>query len=254
MIPATVARTVPETAVMLATLFSPVRGAAAHAVTLVALLALLVAGVLVLRSRAPVTLLFLAGYVAIVVVWPFPPSRFVWGIWPLLLFVLAAAGWWLAEEVNDWSRAVPVVLAAALLWVSAGYAAYELRAARGAWWGSIPRAGSQRIGPAVAWTLANTVPDDVVASDDEGAVYLYTGRRAVPVASFTTAHYLRDRSAAIEATEGLVPLLATYPIRAVLVGSRRTFDAAQYLASLPAPLLTLREQFRGGAAFAILPR
>jgi len=58
----------------------------------------------------------------------------------------------------------------------------------------------------------------------------------------------------VEAEEGLVPLLATYPVSAVLVGSTRTFDAAQYLATRPVPLLALRDRFAGGAAFTVLTR
>jgi hypothetical protein len=201
-----------------------------------------------------VTLLFLAGYVAIVLVWPFPPSRFFWGVWPLLLFVLAGGAWAVLTRMDRSRRATRIAIAGAFLWVSAGYALYEVRAARGRWWSSISRAASRRIEPVVAWTRANTAPTDVVAADDEGAIYLYTGRRAVPVASFTTDHYLGDRTAAIEATEGLEPLLAEFPLRAVLVGSRKTFDAAQYLASRPSPLLVPREQFDGGAAFTVLPR
>jgi hypothetical protein len=129
-----------------------------------------------------------------------------------------------------------------------------LRAARGGWWASITRAGDRRIAPALAWTIANTSPTDVIAADDEGAVFLYTGRQAVPVASFTTAHYLRERSAEVDAKEGLEPILATYRPRAVLVESKATFDAAEYLTRRPVPLLAPREQFDGGAAFTVLPR
>ena len=254
MIGETILRTVPEASSMLAAIFSPVRGGPARAATLIALTALAVAGTITVRTRAPVTLLFLAGYAAIVFVWPFPPSRFVWGVWPLLLFVLAAAGWSITSPGRHWPSAARAVLAAALLWVGVGYAAYELRAERGAWWASISRAGSRRIAPAVAWTQSHTALSDVIAADDEGAVYLYTGRRAVPVASFTTAHYLRSRSAQLEAKEGLEPLLAAYPLRAVLVGSKATFDAADYLTKLPAPMLVLREQLDGGAAFTVLAK
>ena len=252
MIGETIRRTVPESSSMLAALFSPMRGTAAHAATLVALAAVAVAGTLALRPRAPVTLLFLAGYTAIVLVWPFPPSRFVWGVWPLLLFVIAAAGWSITAPGRRSHGATRVAVAAALLWVGVGYAAYELRAARGGWWASIARAGSRRIAPAIAWTQSHTAPSDIVAADDEGAVYLYTGRRAVPVASFTTAHYLRSRSAELEAREGLEPLLAAYPLRAVLVGSTATYDAADYLTKRPIPLLALRDQLDGGAAFTVL--
>ena len=54
--------------------------------------------------------------------------------------------------------------------------------------------------------------------------------------------------------EGLVPLLAKYPVRAVLVGSPKTFDAAQFLVTRPKPLLTLRHQFSGGAVFTVIER
>jgi len=254
MIPETLRRTVPETLAMLSSLFSPVRGIAAHTMSLVALALSLVLGAIALRRRAPVTLLFLAGYAAVVLIWPFSPSRFVWGVWPLLLFVLLAAGRSIASQDRRTPPLLRVLAAGALLWVAAGYSAYEQRAVRGHWWASISRSADQRIASAIAWTLANTAPEDVIASDDEGAVFLYTGRRAVPVASFTTAYYLRERSAVVEAEEGLVPLLATYPLRAVLVGSIKTFNAAQYLATRPVPLLRLRDQFAGGAAFTVLTR
>ncbi len=254
MIAETLRRTVPETGSMLTALFSPARGATAHAITLVALIILALAGARALVTRAPVTLLFLLGYLAITLVWPFQPSRFVWGVWPLVLLVIAAAGWSITSRLPRWPGPARAMLAALFLWVVAGYAAYELRAARGGWWASISRAGDRRISAALDWTNANTSPLDVVAADDEGAVFLYTGRKAVPVASFTTAHYLRERPAEVEAREGLEPILAAYPLRVVLVGSKATFDAAEYLSNRPVPLLAPRGQFDGGAAFTVLPQ
>ncbi|MEP7000676.1 MAG: hypothetical protein ABI969_09370 [bacterium] len=254
MITETLRRTVTDSLAMLAALFAPVRGTLSHTISLIALGLGFSIGAISLRRRAPVTLLFLAGYAVLVLLWPFPPSRFVWGMWPLLLFVLFAAGQAVSARSVTMPTFLRIVSAVALLWVGVGYAAYEQRAARGRWWASISRAADGRVSPAIAWTLAHTAPMDIVASDDEGAVFLYTGRRAVPVASFTTAHYLSERSAIVEANEGLVPLLSTYPLRAVLVGSPRTFDAAQYLATRPVPLLALRDQFAGGAAFTVLTR
>jgi hypothetical protein len=254
MIPETLRRTVPETTSMLTALFSPVRGSIGHAVTFVALLAAMVAAARVLVRRAPVILLFLLGYAAIVLVWPFAPTRFVWGVWPFVLFLIAAAGWSVSSADFHWPVVVRAMLAPLVLWLVVGYTTYEVRAARGGWWASIARAGDRRIAPALAWTIANTSPTDVIAADDEGAVFLYTGRQAVPVASFTTAHYLRERSAEVDAKEGLEPILATYRPRAVLVESKATFDAAEYLTRRPVPLLAPREQFDGGAAFTVLPR
>jgi hypothetical protein len=239
---------------MLAALFSPMRGAGAHVVTGVALAALVATAAWRLAARATVTLLFLAGYLAIVLVWPFQPSRFIWGIWPLVLFVVAGGAFAALTWADGFHRVARLVVATAFVWVAVGYTLYEVRAVRGQWWASISRAANRRIEPAVAWTRANTSPTDVIAADDEGAVYLYTGRRAVPVASFTTDHYLADRSPVVEAIEGLEPLLTAFPLSAVLVGSKKTFDAAQYLASRPSPLLAPRAQFDGGAAFTVLPR
>jgi hypothetical protein len=254
MLPATLAKTVPETLEMLAVLFSPMRAAAAHTATLLALGALALAGVWSMRHRMPVTLLFVGGYLAIVLVWPFNPARFVWGIWPLLLLLLLAGAHAAVAYPSRLARPARGALLAAFAWVAVGYAAYEVRGVRGSWWSSIARANAQRIAPAVQWTIANTAPDDVLAAEDEGAIYLYTGRRAVPVFSFTTAQYLRDHSAAENAIEGLEPILSAYPVRTVIVGSRKSVDAADHLVNAPTPRLALRADFPGGVAYTVLPK
>lgn len=254
MVPATLAKTVPETLQMLAVLFSPFSAGAAHTITLLMLAALAAVGVWSVRRRMPVTLLFLAGYLTIVLVWPFNPSRFVWGIWPLLLLLVVTGAHAAIAHPSHIARPARAMLLASLAWVTVGYGAYEVRGVRGAWWSSIARANTQRIAPAVRWTLEHTGPDDVLAAEDEGAIYLYTGRRAVPVFSFTTAQYLRDHSAAENATEGLAPILGAYPVRTVIVGSRKTVDAADHLVHAPHPLLALRADFPGGVAYTVLPK
>ena len=254
MVPATLEKTVPETLQMLAVLFSPFGASAAHAVTLLMLGVLATVGVWSVRRRMPVTLLFLAGYLTIVLVWPFNPSRFIWGIWPLLLVFVVAGAHAAIAHPSHIARPARALLLASLAWVTIGYAAYEVRGMRGAWWSSIARANTQRIAPAVRWTVEHTAPDDLLAAEDEGAIYLYTGRRAVPVFSFTTAQYLRDHSAAENATEGLGPILGAYPVRTVIVGSRKTVDAADHLVHSSHPLLALRADFPGGVAYTVLPK
>lgn len=254
MVPATLAKTVPETLQMLAVLFSPFSASTAHMITLLMLATLAAVGAWSVRRRMPVTLLFLAGYLTIVLVWPFNPSRFIWGIWPLLLLVVVAGAHAAIAHPSHIARPARALLLVSLCWVTVGYAAYEVRGVRGAWWSSIARANTQRIAPAVRWTLEHTAPDDVLAAEDEGAIYLYTGRRAVPVFSFTTAQYLRDHSAAENATEGLAPILSAYPVRTVIVGSRKTVDAADHLVHSPHPLLALRADFPGGVAYTVLPK
>ncbi|MEO6526296.1 MAG: hypothetical protein ABIP93_06700 [Gemmatimonadaceae bacterium] len=253
MIGATLATTIPETTVMLAQLFSPVRGALAHAVTLVALALLTAVGCVASWRRMPVTLLFLAGYLAIVLVWPFATARFVWAVWPLLLAPIIV-GARAAVRRTEWAMPVRAALALAFVWIAAGYAAYEVRGVRGAWWSSIARASTQRIAPTVRWVASHTAPGELVASESEGAVYLYANRQALPIVSLTPRQYLHEYTPRENATEGLQAILGAYPVRTVVVGSRKAFDAAQYLVTSPRPILTPRETFPGGAAFTVLPR
>ena len=253
MLPQTIAKTTAETSAMLAVLFSPLRSSVAHAATLAALAALVIAACVAGWRRMPVTLLFLAGYLAIVIVWPFQTARFVWTVWPLLL-ALVAVGGWTALGRPAWRAPVRAALAAAFVWVAIGYAAYEMRGIRGRWWSSIPRANTPRIAMAVRWVAANTAPDEVVATENEGAVYLYTGRQALPIITLTPAQYLREYSPRENAMEGLLPVLDAYPVRTVVAGAGKAFDAAQFLASQSPARLVLRERLDGGAVFTVTPR
>ena len=250
MIPATVAKTTSETSTMLAVLFSPTRGPAAHAATLAALAMLVVAACAAAWRRTPVTLLFLAGYLAVVIVWPFQTARFVWTVWPLLL-ALVAIGGWTALGRPAWRAPIRLVLAASFVWVSVGYAAYELRGIRGHWWSSIPRANTPRIASAVRAVAANTAPGELVATDYEGAVYLYTGRPALPIITLTPAQYLRNYSPRENAIEGLVPVLDAYPVRTVVAGAGKSLEAAQFVAMQFPNRLRLREHVDGGGIFTV---
>ncbi|MBW8771371.1 MAG: glycosyltransferase family 39 protein [Gemmatimonadetes bacterium] len=253
MIGQTLRKTTTETSVMLSVLFSPVRTDAGRSATLAALAALALAGAIAMRRRMPVTLLFLAGYMFIVLIWPFQTARFVWAVWPLLLAIVAAGGW-AAVVQRGWRIPVRVALAAALVWVAIGYGAYELRGFRGAWWSSLGRANAPRLATTVRWVADHTAPDELVASEYEGAVWLYTGRQALPIIPLTPAQYLRDYSAQENAREGLEPLLAAYPVRTVVVGTGSAYDAAAFLASERPNRLQLRERFAGGAAFTVTTR
>lgn len=250
MIPRTLARTSNEAMATMAALFSPARGAAPHAMTLVALAILLAAGVAVARRRIPVTLLFLAGYLTIVLVWPFQPSRFIWGVWPLLLMVLVLGCRGAMRPA--WPVPIRVVVAVAAMWAVVGYASYETRAIRGRWWSSIPRAAAPHISFAVEWAKRRTLPAEVIATEDEGPVFLYTGRRTVPVRTLTTRQYLEDSTPEREAESGLLPIMAAYPVRSVVVHSLGAYSIAAHLSSVAPPRLAPRASTPGGAAFAVL--
>jgi hypothetical protein len=85
----------------------------------------------------------------------------------------------------------------------------------------------------------------LIASDAEAAVYLYTGRRTVPVATFTAAEYVRERTVA-EETAVMSNLLESYRPRYVLVTSPKLVEATARLAKqTPASLARVDSLDRG---------
>jgi hypothetical protein len=250
----TIHKIVSESIGMFAVLFSPMRGTLGHSITLMALVALVIAAVTAVRRRMPVTLLFLCGYLAIVVVWPYAPSRFLWAIWPVFLLLFAAgANWaWRGIAVSD-RRAVVGrrALLGAFVWVLVGYSEYELRGIRGKWWSTISRSSAARIAAAVTWVHDNTSAGELVASEDEGAVFLYTGRHTVPERSLAPDAYLRDIPPTEAARDGLVPILAAYPVNVVVAGSRETAETADILVASTPALLEPAVNFPGGVAYRV---
>jgi hypothetical protein len=107
--------------------------------------------------------------------------------------------------------------------------------------------------PQLAWVARSTHPDDVVAADAEAAVYLYTGRRAVPVTSFTAVEYVRERTVA-EDMAILERLLDRYHPRHVLVTSPRLTDAASRIAHSRPTTLVRIDTLSQGAVYAGLCR
>jgi hypothetical protein len=160
-----------------------------------------VLGIARLVRRAPVTVAFLGGYLAIVAVWPFAPVRFLLGIWVLLMLVLAAGVEVLLEGAPHatWLGTKRVVItrtAAALVSIVliGGVVAYNVRGYQRRWWATTEELSARWIAPKLAWVGSHTDSSAVIASDhDEGTIYLYTGRHTVPVTTFTAAEYVDPR-------------------------------------------------------------
>ena len=252
--PRTLAKTVPQTVATFTVLFSPLRGAASRGVTLLLLLSATVAAVREHGRRIPVTLVFLVGYFAILELWPGAPTRMIWGLWPLFVMLFVAGARELTYSVRDQCPAVRVMAAAAVLWLAAGYSVYEWRGIRGRWWEIIPRGTEPQIRGLVDWTRENTSPEDVVATDAEGAVFLYSGRHTVPVRAFTMDQFLGDPTPAVEVARGLMPILSLYPVRAVATAAPGSRAAATLLAAPPHRALVAVGQFSWGAAFTVSAR
>jgi 4-amino-4-deoxy-L-arabinose transferase-like glycosyltransferase len=173
--------------------FMPVATAWPRAVAFMAASLLAVAGARVLVRRVPVTTLFLAAYAIVVMVWPFEPERFVLAVWPLLTIcglagISAIWRWRPASPGPRGLRYLSITLAAAVV---LGFAVYNARGYRHQWWASVQRDAGQRSKPIVEWVAAGTAPSDVLMTDDDLIVYLYTGRRGMPTSTFQPKERLR---------------------------------------------------------------
>jgi hypothetical protein len=126
--------------------------------------------------RAPALVMSLALYFLVVSLWPFPPYRFVWIVFPWVL-VLMASGCLDAWRRGLWGRAlVAVVIVSAALGLLP-------REALSLWQRRflINNEGISRSFGALAPSIAAELPKDaVVASEDEALIFLYTGRRTFP--------------------------------------------------------------------------
>ncbi len=161
-----------------------------HVVTMSVLVLALGAGIWSFARRAPVTIAFLALYLAIVVVVPYTPWRYVLGVWPLIALIAA-------EGVRSAYVAVPrarVAIGVLAALPAFAFARVELGAYAARSWRAPSRAATAQILPAVAWVRANTDSGDVVVSQGESVIALYANRRAAPPVSFTAIEYVTPAS------------------------------------------------------------
>lgn len=251
----TVVRNAAALTVPLGALTAPSMPGGVRAAMLVLLGILTVIGIRPLWRRAPVTSVFLVLYAVIVLVWPFAPMRFMWGIWPLVMLgpVLGAREVWSWRPHDVASRAPRAVLLLGALLLAAGYGRYTVRGYRGQWWGSIARTNASALRPMILWARTHTAPNDLLAAEGEGSVYLYADRRAVPLQTFTVAQYFRRRTPDEDA-QVMHDILAAYPVRAVVLWSDVTRAAARVLATKRAPELVVRDTFPGGLVLAPVAR
>jgi hypothetical protein len=244
----TVARTTSDLTAMFEVLAAPSMPHLIGVIAFLLLFALAAVGARLLWRRAPVTALFLVFYSAIVIVWPFSPARFFWGIWPLVILLPVLGG----REALGWRPSAPgwralrysALLAALLL--GCGYGTYNLRGYSHQWWSSIPRNVSRNVQPLLEYVATRTPPDAVLVTEAEATVYLYTGRKTVPVGTFTVDEYFGPRTPAQNAAI-LQAAVDHYHPNAVVVSSGPMRDAVRELAVSQHPTLAVVDTFpRGG--------
>jgi hypothetical protein len=210
-------------------------------------LAAIIAGGWSFVRRAPVTIAFLVIYLGIVLVWPYAPWRFVWGVWPVvaLLAMEGIRGLWLAA--GKW-RAVVAIGAAlpALAFLRTELHAYATRS-----WRVPARQSTAQIAPALEWVRAHTTPKDVVLTEGEQVMALYAGRLAAPNISFTALEYVKPDSPA-EQRARLEAMIAAVPARYLITVSPALRRAAREMVAAPSPVLRVTEDSGAFAVFEVI--
>jgi hypothetical protein len=153
---------------------------------------LVLAGAARAARRAPVTILFLALYLAIVLIIAGTPWRYVWAVWPFFV-ALAALG---AEGalVRIGAPRARAAIGVALLVPFVALLHTETRAFAAREWERPARRAARQAIPVVEWVRHNTKPTDVVLAECEEVVMLFTGRRSAPPGDFTAMEYLEPRT------------------------------------------------------------
>ena len=127
--------------------------------------------------------------------------------------------------------------------LACGYATYN---ARGYQSQSLPtRRFASGIRPLLTWVAQHTRRDALLASESEGAVYLYTGRPTVPLGTFTVTDYLKPRTLSDNAAV-VRAIIGRYRPEAVVVSTGFLRAAVRELALSQPPLLTVVDTFPGG--------
>jgi hypothetical protein len=230
--------------------FSPARNIAFDALAVSAVLTLSIAGAVAAWRRSRVLVLFLAFYLGITLVWPFSPLRFLWGVWPLLVLLMVSGAMvlWGAGTTPRARSASRAASAAAVVIALAGALVFNVRGYANAWWATSSRSLMQRIQPTIVWVAEHSQPDDVIVADDEGAVFLYTGRRAVPAGGFSARLHVVPRTPAEDAAF-LGQLLDAFRPNYVVAWSVPTLNAARSLAGTKPPRLDVADTIPGGSVF-----
>ena len=197
-------------------------------------------GVLARRSGVGFTL---ACYLAILALWPVPPDRFLWAVlpWLALAWVAGAAALWRHRQL----RIGVAALAAAL---GLGYAHYEARGLAGRWWAVSAQRISANFTEVVPW-VGSLPRHAVVATDAEPLVWLYTGRRAVPLYLFTYRGGAEVRTAPAEQLAFFDRAGVTHVLLAGPGPSAAQLDAL--IGAAPGRLRLVRNWPGGRAAFEV---
>jgi hypothetical protein len=147
------------------------------------------------RDGSRVTGLALAGYLAVVVAWPFQIDRFLWAIWPLLLLVALVGAGWARERVRPSGRAPLFAVTSLAVLLAVGHVGYNARAHLRGWATKASEDMSRQAEPMVRYINSDPrLAGRVLAAETAPMIALYTGQRVVPVEMLLASDHLRHRT------------------------------------------------------------
>ncbi len=227
----------------------------AKAMALAGSAVLLVVGLRRLSATAPVTAAFYCLYMVEVVLWPFPPYRFFWTMWPVTVMICALAiraiwSWRPVGVARHASRLATLVVVSV---PALAFAGYNVAGYRGHWWSVMQDNRGPRIAHVVASVSRHTTSGGPVVSEEGPAVYLYAGREGVPGLSSFAEEFLYHRDTARDRAY-LDAVLRRFPARLVVASSPEVVAAASRLATQTPPLLTTLDTLAPATGVATFTR
>ncbi len=211
-----------------------------------------ISGLRRLAQSCPVVAVGLLIYLTTILLWPFEPDRFLWGIWPVIVgvYVLGVGSWWPLGAVTRFLPARWLLTAASAISVFA-YLRYGTIGFKNQGWEPAQRSVADAMRPALEWVAKHVPPDRLVAGNNDPMYYLYTGRRAIPSSGWSAADYVRPPSGAT-AIANLEALLDRFHPEVLLVlapNEPAAFGAKHLLQTRPARLVMIDSLPHGGAVF-----
>jgi hypothetical protein len=176
--------------------------------------------------------------------------RFLWAILPLFgfLFAMGAQRALRQRPASPRHSVLRVASGAVVVLLVIGYGWYNVGATWKGPWLSGSRSTAEDAAPMVRWARENTRPGDLLATDNDPLIHLYTGRRTIPVGTFTPEEYLVPQSYEF-ATAQLAVLVRDYRPRWVMCSSSYCVIAARNLSQRNPPVLRFLGALERGAVF-----
>lgn len=209
-----------------------------RALALVALVPMVITGLLWMANRSGTIALFFLFYFGVIIIWPFDPQRFLIALWPCIAIIVSAGAMaaWKSTWRSPIGSSVRYAALAGAAYLAVGHAAYNVNGYRDQSWTIVQQRAGISARPLVEWVYDNTQPDDVLSTEDDVVVYLYTGRRGIPNSTFLASQRVTPFTAD-DFEHSMESMLTTFEPRYLVTGYMPHLVAADSLALRTPPML-----------------